>query len=297
MSAKPSVHGVAVSVLLLIVLLIMLPVGYLNHVMIMSVYDDPIGTANLPTQASANNLGKFMGDWVYMDLAKPPVPGEERWPIHWEPDQEWTPVGLPDALVDSVNIILGRYSKALLDLDHEYVDRPVAIDMMTKGFPYIFYFQSGDSRENFHFQGNVVPRDFYYETLIPREYDAYMHGHTSHWLLQNWQRRGIVEVRFVPQDTTVAPIMLDPFTEVSAEKVESGRLASQFVTSTNVSGPAGEFTIRVLALGDKTMPTAFRIMAMVLLVIWLTAVIATVVMMLRIRRQNREIVALNDPAT
>ena len=296
MSAKTSVLGTVGNILLLIVLLMMLLVGYFYHISAMSPYDEPIGTANLPSQASANNLAKFMSDWVYMELAKPPVPGEERWPIYWEPDQEWTPVGLPDAMVDSVNTLLSRYSKQLLDPESEYVDRPIAIDMMKKGFPYIVYFQAGASRESFHYRGNVFHRDVFYETIIPREYKAYMHGHTSHWLLENWQRLGVVEVSFVPQDTTVAPIMLDPFSELDIDKVEKGMLSGQFVTSTNVGGPAGEFSVRVMGLGDKTVPTMLKAISIILLVIWTIVFVATIVMMSRIRRQNRQITTLNESA-
>ncbi|MCB2212621.1 hypothetical protein KQI52_10960 [bacterium] len=292
MTKRPSAIGVAGNVLLLILLLIMLPVGYWYHKMAGELWANPETANVIPTEASAKIMAEFISDWFFMELASPPEPDEAKWTVFWTPDQPWQNDELSVAVVDTVNRILGSYGRVLLDPEDEMVVRPAAIDLNLSGLPYIFYFRAEGPRDKLRFNGTLLARDGYFSDFIPRNYDEFKHGHLRNFTLNKWLETGVVEVSFVPMDTTIAPIVLDAFNSPQIALAGPEKMEKYKTVSESIMGPAGRFQIAVFGPGGSMLAVFFSVIAWILFALWFAAFIATITMMSRIRKQARSIDAM-----
>jgi hypothetical protein len=298
MSAKTSVLGTVGNVLLLILLLTMLFVGYSYHYMCITLWDLPKDKAvdGLPSESSMTNMTAYLNSWMYMELAFPPDPGEPRVPVRWTADQPWATNDVPPEVVRLSNEFFEKRAAVFDDPNEEIIVRPYVIDWSFKGEQWVMFSQLEGEYGNLSFTGNAFPCDYFFDTLIPREYDEFKRGPIEHLSLSIWVDAGKVEVSFVPTDTTRAAIVLEPFSDPSVIAMDEDKLAKSVIASTGFTGPAGEFQIRALKAYGNANTLVFNSLAIVMLAFWVIVFIAAIIMMSRIRRQNRQIVTLNESA-
>lgn len=288
MSAKSSARKTVGFVLLLIAMVLLLGLGIVYHFTARSIISDPETLSGLPIKSEVETMLLFLNDWTYLELASTAMPDEPRWPVVWSFDQPWSPSGDLAVAADTVNSIFSRYGAALQVSDDEFVQRPVAIDLSVKGYPYLLYFQALGPRETVAFRGNILPAERYYNTVLPESYQSFKRGHPTNFQFNRWLEMGVVEVTFVPQDTTIAPILLEPFGGGDYNRYrEHPKLATAVVDYDGFAGPAGNFRISVVTMGTSYIDTIYNVIAVIMLVLWLIALVAMIMMMSRLRRQAR----------
>ncbi|GBE31022.1 hypothetical protein BMS3Bbin04_02063 [bacterium BMS3Bbin04] len=197
-------------------------------------------------------------------------------------------------VVNRANTYFADEATQLLNPDKMMNAQPHVLDMTDWDLDWVMFFQIEGPRDNLSFTGNVFPRADFYNVILPREYDEFKRGHPSGSILERWVGLGVTEVSLVPFDSTASVFLLEPFTNPNLAAFDAEKRKALIVGSADL-GTADKVTISLAPVTDR-MERLFNLFAGVLLLLWVIGVWIATVMIVRIRRQNKEIGALSESA-